>query len=80
MTENTQTQNNQADLKKSQEPETGIAKPNQAGQNQNRAGQEDKTFKSDQGGLEAKRANPDIEAEAEGDDQGEAAEPETTAS
>lgn len=80
MTENNQTQNTQADLNKSQAPETGVSKPNQTEQNQSKAGKEEKSFKADQNGLEAKRANPDVEAGAEGDEQAEAAEPETSRS
>ena len=68
MTENNQTQNNQADLNKAQQPEADVAKPGQADQtlNQGKAGQEEKTFQHGQAELEAKQAKPDIEDDADG--------------
>lgn len=77
MTENTQNQDNQADLNKSQQPESGAAKTDQT-LNQGQTGQEPKTFKTDQTELEAKQANPDIEDDAEIDDQGEDTQSETS--
>lgn len=73
MTEHNQTQDNQSDLNKSQQPETGVAKQDQTEQtlNQSKAGQEERTFEAGQTDLEAKHANPDIETDAEVDDEDE---------
>ena len=80
MTENNHTQDNQADLNKSQQPEAGAARQDQNDQSQNKGkpGQEEKTFQTGQADLEAKPANPDIEADAGIDDEARDAQSETS--
>lgn len=77
MTQNNQTQDQQANLTSGQQPQAGETKPNQnePALNQAKAGEEEKTFQSGKPGMEAKHANPDA-----GADDNEVADPEETTS